>query len=121
MKMLREYGEILCDDRIIVRHWPEGFRIHGTWSYGELPDVSPASVPLQAILYLEKASTNELVPITDMRERVGRMLSYVIKPLVTADWWEKTLDLSGKIAAEVPAYRMRFDKSGRIVDLLRKL
>jgi MoaA/NifB/PqqE/SkfB family radical SAM enzyme len=121
LKMLREYGEILCDDRIIVRRWPEGFRIHGTWSHGELPDVSPASAPLQAILYLEKASTNELIPITDKMERVGKLLSYVIKPLVTADWWEKTLDLSGMIAAEVPTYHMRFDKSGKIVDLLRKL
>ena len=121
MKMLKEYGEILCDDRIILRRWPEGFRIHGTWSHGELPDVSPAGAPLQAILFLEKAGTNELVPITDKTELVGKVLSFVIKPLVTADWWEKTLDLSGKIAAEVPAYRMRFDKSGQIVDLLRNL
>jgi hypothetical protein len=121
MKMLRRYGEILCDDRIIVRRWPEGFRIHGTWSHGELPDVSPASAPLHAILFIEKASVNELIPIADRRERLGKVLSYVIKPLVSADWWEKVLDLSGQIAAEVPAYRMCFDKSGRIADLLGKL
>ena len=121
MKLLRGHGEILCDDRVIVRRWPEGFRIHGTWSHGELPDVSPASAPLRAILFLEKASTNELIPITDRRERLGEALSYIIKPLVTADWWEKTLDLAAKIADEVPAYRVRFDKSGGIVDLLKQL
>ena len=121
LKMLREHGEILCDDRIIVRRWPEGFRIHGTWSHGELPDVSPAGAPLRAILFLEKADANELIPITDKRERLGEVLSHVIKPLVTADWWEKTLDLAGKIAAEVPAYRLRFDKSGAVVDLLKQL
>ena len=121
MKLLRGHGEILCDDRIIVRRWPEGFRIHGTWSHGELPDVSPASAPLRAIFFLEKASTNELIPITDRRERLGELLSHVIKPLVTADWWEKTLDLAAKIADEVPAYRVRFDKSGGIVDLLKQL
>ena len=96
LKMLRGHGEILCDDRIIVRRWPDGFRIHGTWSHGELPDVSPASAPLRAILFLEKATTNELIPITDTRERLGGVLSHVIKPLVTADWWEKTLDLAGE-------------------------
>jgi len=121
LKMLREYGEILCDDRIIVRRWPDGFRIHGTWSHGELPDVSPAGGPLRAILFLEKADVNELIPIATMPERLGRVLSHVVKPLVTAGWWEKTMDLAGKIAAEVPAYRLRFDKSGAVVDLLKQL
>jgi len=121
LKMLREHGEILCDDRIIVRRWPEGFRIHGTWSHGELPDVSPASAPLRAILFLEKSDANELIPITDHRERLGLVLSHVVKPLLTADWWEKTLDLAGKIATEVSAYRLKFDKSGHVVDLLKQL
>jgi MoaA/NifB/PqqE/SkfB family radical SAM enzyme len=121
LKLLRERGEILCDDRIIVRRWPQGFRIHGTWSHGELPDVSPAGAPLRAILFLEKASTNELIPLVDKREQLARVLSHVVKPFVTADWWEKTLDLAGMIAAEVPAYRLRFDQSGQVVDLLKQL
>ena len=121
MKMLRGQGEILCDDRVIVRRWPEGFYIHGTWSHGELPDVSPAGAPLRAILFLEKARGNELVPITDKKERIGQVLSHVVKPLQTANWWEKTLDLAGKIAAEVPAYHLRFDKSVQVVDLLKQL
>ena len=61
------------------------------------------------------------MPITDQKERLGQVLSHVVKPLQTADWWEKTLDLAGKIAAELPAYRLRFDKSGQVVDLLKQL
>ncbi len=121
LKMLRGMGEILCDDRNIIRRWPEGFRVHGTWSHGELPDVSPASAPLRAILYLDQAPTNELIPLDDTRERLGRMLSHVVKPLVTGDWWEKILDLAGQAAVEVPAYRLRFDKSGQVVNLLQEL
>jgi MoaA/NifB/PqqE/SkfB family radical SAM enzyme len=121
LKMLRGQGEILCDDRIILRRWPEGFRIHGTWSHGELPDVSPNGGPLRAILFLEKAHGNELIPIDDKLECIGQVLSHVVKPLVTADWWEKTLALAGQIAAEVPAYRLRFDRSGGVVDLLKQL
>jgi hypothetical protein len=121
IKLLRGQGEILCDDRIIVRRWPEGFAMHGTWSHGELPDVSPAGAPLRAILYLDQATTNELIPISDKVERLGGVLSHVVRPLVTADWWEKTLDVAGRIAAEVPAYRLRFDLSGQVVDLLKQL
>ncbi len=121
IKLLRGQGEILCDERIIVRRWPEDFRIHGTWSHGELPDVSPNSAPLKAIFFLEKAETNELILIEDQQERLGLLLSHVVKPLVTADWWEKIMDLAGMISSEVPIYRLRFDKSGRVVDLLRDL
>jgi hypothetical protein len=121
LKMLRGQGEILCDDRMIVRRWPEGIKIHGTWSHGELPDVSPADAPLRAILFLEKADENELIPIPDKMERIGRVLSYVIRPLVDARWWEKTLALAAQIADEVPAYRLRFDKSGEVRETLRTL
>lgn len=119
--MLREEGEILCDDRIIVRRWPEGFRIHGTWSHGDVPDVSAAAAPLRAILFLEKAGANRLVPIEERKETVRRLLFMVVRPLATADWWEKTLALVEKLAREVPAYRLQFDKSGRVREVLRQL
>ena len=121
LKMLQGYGEILCDDRIIVRRWPEGFQIHGTWSHGELSDVSPASAPLQAILFLEKASINELIPVVDKMQRISKVLSYVIRPLIDARWWEKTLTLAEMIADEVPAYRLRFDMSGQVREVIQKL
>lgn len=121
LKILRGQGEILCDDRNIIRRWPDGFYVHGTWNHGELPDVSPAGAPLQAILFLDKADENRLIPITNKQEYLGSVLSHVVKSLATSDWWEKTLDLAGEIVEEVPAYRLRFDKSGRVVDLIDKL
>ena len=121
LKMLRGLGEILCDDRIIIRRWPDGFQIHGTWSHGELPDVSPIGVPLRAILFLEKDISNEAIPITDKMKRIGEVLSHIIRPLVDAGWWEKTLTLAEMIADEVPTYRLRFDTSGRIREVIQKL
>jgi len=119
--LLQDEGEILCDDRIIVRRWPQGFRIHGTWSHGDVPHVSAAAAPLRAILFLEKAKSNCLIPIEDSQEKLQRLLPLLIKPLVTADWWEKTLAVVEKLVREVPAYRMQFDKSGRIKEIIRKL
>ena len=119
--ILQEGGEILCDDRIIVRRWPEGFRIHGTWSHGDVPIVSPNSAPLRAILLLEQSHHNRLIPITDRKEIVRTLPFFVVKPLLTVDWWEKTLDLIGHIAREVPVYRLQFDKSGSVRQLLKEL
>lgn len=119
LKMLHEEGEILCDDRNIIREYSGGITLFGTWSHGELPDVSPNSAPLKAIMYLEKAEVNELIPITDKRDRLGRILSHVVRPLVTDEWWENILILADKIATEVPAYRLKFDKSGKVVNLIK--
>ena len=119
VSMLKNEGEILCDDRIIVRRWPDGFRIHGTWSHGDVPEVSNSSARLHAIFFLEQSSENCLEPIQDRRE-INRMLPfYVIQPLVTADWWEKTLDLTQQISREVPVYRLKLDTSGKIKEILK--
>ncbi len=120
-RMLRTHGEVLCDDRIVVRRWPEGLRIHGTWSHGELPDVSAGSAPLSAILFLEKADGNRLVPVTRTIEIARLLAQHVVRPLVTADWWEKILALVDTVAREAPAYRLEFDKSGRMIEDVAKI
>jgi MoaA/NifB/PqqE/SkfB family radical SAM enzyme len=121
MKMLRGHGEILCDDRNVVRRWPDGFRVHGTWSHGELPDVSVNGAMLQGMFFLEQAPTNQRIPLTDPGEILSRLLPCVVKGLVTADWWDKILALAGQIAREVPIYRLKFDKSGQVIEVLRDL
>lgn len=135
--------EILCDDRNIVRRFSPplsatgdysprseaerggqgrgGWRVYGTWSHGDVPFVSPASAPLRAICFIEQAKKNTLTPLTERKEITRHLLACVIKPFVTADWWQKTLDLIEQMAREVPCYAMHFDKSGAIVEELREL
>jgi len=45
----------------------------------------------------------------------------VIKPFVTVEWWEKTIDVVAQLAAEARFYLMRFDKSGAIVSEINRL
>lgn len=118
---LGDRARILCDDRNIVRCWPEGFRVHGTWSHGDVPEVSSASAPLRAILFLEQHGHNELVPIRDRSHVWHRLLATLIKPMVTAEWWKKEMDVLEQIVATVPCYTMRFDRSGEIVGELERL
>lgn len=121
VKMLKGKTEVLCDERIIVRRWPGGFKIHGNWAHGEVPDVSPNSAPLRAIFFLERAEDNRIVRIQNAREITSRLLACLIKPFVTADWWEKMLSLTEQIVREIPCYSLRFDMSGEIVRKLKEL
>jgi MoaA/NifB/PqqE/SkfB family radical SAM enzyme len=119
--MLKDKSEILCDDRMIVRKWGDGFRIHGTWSHGDIPEVSSASAPLKALLFLEQANENRLISLDNRREIISKLFACLIKPFVTADWWEKMLTLVGQMARELPCYNLHFDKTGEVVDVLDQL
>jgi radical SAM protein with 4Fe4S-binding SPASM domain len=121
VKMLKGRAKILCDDRIIVRKETGGFLIHGTWSHGEIPDVSPDSAPLSALFFLRQSRQNRLERIRDPKAVLKDLLPRLVRPLVTADWWERALALAGGIVAEIPCYNMYFDKTGKIVDALEEL
>ena len=119
--LLEPFAEILCDDRNIVRRYGPEWKVFGTWSHGDLATVSPESAPLRAILFLEQSEGNRISPIEDKIEVVRRLLDAVIRPFVSREWWEKTLAIVGQIARDVPCYRMEFDKSGKIVQELKRL
>lgn len=120
VKMLKDYAEILGDDRNIVRRWPEGWRVHGSWSHGEVPIVSAGSAPLRAVCFLEKGQGNHLDLVCDRWEIRRRLLACLIRPLETPDWWDSMFSLVEQMACEVPCYRLCFDKSGAIVDELKR-
>jgi MoaA/NifB/PqqE/SkfB family radical SAM enzyme len=120
-RFLEKYGEVLCDDRNISRLQNGRFQIYGTWSHGDSPLVSTATAPLHAMLFLRKSSENRLTLLTDRKEILRRLLSFIIRGFVGGGWWDKTLDVVEKLVDQVPCYEMESDTSGRIVPLLRSL
>lgn len=123
--LLKDAGigaEILCDDRNVVRRWSgDGWRVHGTWSHGTVPEVSGASAPLRAILFLNQEGRNEIVPLTDRKQIWRRLLATLIRAAVTAEWWQKELDVLERLVDEVAFYDLFFDRSGAIVAELARL
>jgi hypothetical protein len=119
--LLKDKAEILCDDRMIVRKWPDGYFIHGNWSHGTLPIVSANSAPLKAIFFLEKATENQIILMEKRMDSIAKLLGCLIKPMVTKDWWEKVLTLIEDMVDSVPCYRLKFDKSGDIYQKLNEL
>jgi len=121
-KLFGAQAELLCDDRNIVRFWPElGWRVHGTWNHGELPRVSSNSASLEGLFFLEHASENRLIRIHDRGQIIRRLIPCLVRPFVNAHWWQEILPMVQAIANEVPAYIMHFDLSGAIVPLVRDL
>ena len=118
-EMIKNDATILSDDRVIVRSWKEGLKIHGTWSHGDVTDVSPLSKDLRHILFLKKSVENRIRLIKNKKLIFENLLSCLIKPFVTAAWWESMLNLIDQITQTVPCYEMSFDKSGKIVEQIK--
>lgn len=119
-KMLMNHADTLCDDRIIVRRWNNGFRIHGTWSHGDIPEISANSAPLRAILFLNKSSDNRLILVPHKKQVIGRLIGPLVRPLLTADWWDKILRLTARLSSEIPCYDLYYDMSGSVIDVIRE-
>jgi MoaA/NifB/PqqE/SkfB family radical SAM enzyme len=116
--LLKGKADILCDDRMIIRDTSGGFKIYGTWSHGDVPDVSSGSAPLRAVFFLHKAKENHITRIDDRTVMAQKLLDCLIKPFVTADWWEKTLSLIEDMTADVPCYDLYFDKDALLTETL---
>lgn len=116
--MMKNRATILCDDRNIIRKEADSFKLYGTWSHGDVENVSSDSADLKAICFLKQAQENSLVRIEDKKIILKKLLACLIKPFVMARWWNRTLDLISEIVREVPCYELCFDKSGKVVGLL---
>lgn len=114
-------GKILCDDRMIVRQDSRQIMIYGNWCYGKENEFSADAVPLNAIFFIFKSVNNALIRAHDNKQNTYQLLSCIIKPLITEDWWENSFNLIEAIVQKIPCYNLMFDKSGKIVDLLIKL
>jgi hypothetical protein len=119
VSLLQNEGEILSDDRVIIRRMKNQYNLFGSWSWGTVAQVSPASAPLKMICILEQSRFNRLVPVTDRWEIFQKLLPFVVKPLATADWWDDTLSLLEHLITTIPVFRMQFDLSGKIADVIR--
>ena len=119
-QLLQSRGKILCDDRCIVRRKNDGFHLFGTWSHGDVADVSPESAPLAGVMFLNQAKTNRLDPVKDEMASAKKTISCLIKPMVTPKWWNAMLDLADRLAGEVPCWDLYFDKSGKIGEIFDK-
>jgi hypothetical protein len=121
VKMLKGKAEILCDDRNILKKQNGSWHVSGSWSHGEVPDVSPGSARLKAIFFLEKADENRIIPVTDKQDSLIRIFACVIRSFIDPEWLDKTLSYVDDVVSNVPCYRLLFDKSGKVIPVIEKI
>jgi hypothetical protein len=122
MALLNKKIKPLCNDRNIVRKYPDGYMIHGTWVYTEnIQEIQAVSAPLGAIMFLEQAKENLIIPLENKLEITKKLLPCILRPIESTDWWNKTLNIVDELTQEIPCYRLRFDLTGRIVEQLEDL
>ncbi len=120
-KMLKASGhEILCDDRIMLRRENNQIKIFGNWCYGSHPDVSPSCAPLKGFCFLEKAKQNKVIEISDKNAIASSLLQVIVKPLLDKKGWEKHFRIINALQKETRFYRVAFDLSGGIADVLTR-
>lgn len=114
-------GKILCDDRMIVRKYSDEIKMYGNWCYGGTPEFSADTIPLKAFFFISKSSHNSIVLEKDKTKNIKQLLAYIVRPLVTYDWWENNMNLLEALIEDIPCYNLTFDLSGDIVKKIRQL
>jgi hypothetical protein len=70
------------------------------------------------VFFLRQAPVNRLERVDDPKAILSDFLPRLVRPLVSADWWERALALAEDVVREVPFYNLLFDKSGAVVEIL---
>ena len=98
-------GTVLTDERAIVRSSAAGWMLDGTPWAGEGLFRARVSVPLRAVVLLEKASEDRLEPVSP-----GRALAYFYRchlpPMWSAEATTVALDSLERLVREVPCLRL---------------
>ena len=122
ISLLKHKGQILCDDRNVIRCWPQNnIRVYGSWSHGDVQELSSNEAPLKAICFIEQSKNNELIIIQDKKDIMRRLILLTIKPMVTKDWWEKIFTIYDKIVENTPFYILRFNKHDSLEQIMTQL
>ena len=120
-KMLKKRGfQILCDDRMFIKQ-KDKFYLYGNWCHGTVPDVSSITVPLKAIFFLEKSKNNLIQKIDDKKTIFPQLLTSVVRPFLSRKEWNSTLITLEAIVDSTRCYKIKFDLSGQICQIIDEL
>lgn len=121
LRLIENKTQVLSDEQVIIRSYPEGFRIYATWANPLFPEIAPISAPLRAILFLERSTTNRIIPILNRNEIVRRILPCISTPLVDKEWGAQTISLLEEISKRVKSYIIQFSGDEVVDELIRAL
>jgi len=111
---------VLSDDRIAVRLESAGARAYGSPWGGTADIVSAASVNLNAILILEQAPDNALIPM-DALNAISMLAVRSFMPYWSPELVETALDTLQTLVATVPVYLFRCRPDDSVIPVVRSI
>lgn len=114
----REAKEILSDDRIILRRENGQWWMYGTPWHGEAEICSASRAPLRRIFLLDKATRNELRPLSQTAA-IARLFSCTFPPFYDADGMSAVVGTLAEIVRDVPVAAFAFVNDRSAVDFVR--
>jgi len=110
-------GEVLSDDRVVVRKVGDNFHVFGTPWPGEAGVAVNKGVPLAGMMFLSHDEHNRVVKLSGA-EAVARLLPVVSVPWYDREVTEEILRFCDEFLTEVPAHELSFKPDKDIAGFL---
>lgn len=117
--MLKHNGAtVFCDDRVIIQNTSDQFTASGSWIHPGVTSDSNLTQKICAVFFIEQAKTNSVEPITGIVEKHHKMVESLVKNFFSQNQWEITFDLINIFVRQIPFYRLKFNLTGQICDVV---
>ncbi len=111
---------LLSDDRVILRHQPDGFWIYGTPWHGDAHIAAPLKVPLEKILVLRHAPHNQASRLRPF-DLAARLFVRSFPPFWEPAGVQYSLQLLDEVSQAVPGFDFGFLPDAAALDAARTL
>lgn len=114
-----EYGQVLSDDRLVLRPDGQNYRVWGTPWHGEARFATPEQGPLRSIYFLrhtESCSLHALAPA----DAAGRLAACVFMAGWPREGVQNLVDLCVQVASLVPCYDLGFCPDESVIELIQR-
>lgn len=110
---------MLSDDRVIIRHLNEGFRVYGTPWAGEAGVAENRCLPLRGIVFIVQATEHVMKGIAPA-EAMKRLMPVVSIPWYDRQVMERVLSFCEALVRNIPAYELNFRPDDGVCDVFQK-
>jgi hypothetical protein len=110
-------GQVLNDDRVIVRRRENRFLLYGTPWHGDYGEVSYGGVPLRKVFFLNKAGHTGIQPVQGA-EACAALIARSFAPLWDEEAMRFTLDFCARMISEIPCFELSFTPNESVIDFL---
>lgn len=109
---------VLSDDRIVVRHTDDGFRMYGTPWHGEAELSAASEASLRGIFFVGHGSSNKLSELS-VPDSAVRFFARCFPAFHDAESIGASLAFYERLAGSTPCFDLRFVPGEEIVDFVR--